>query len=118
MIKISLIDIETFAHHGVFEDEQKNGNTFCTSVTVWYSLEKSKKTDDLNDAFNYQLIFDAVNDEMQTPSKLLENVAWRVAQNLSKKDKNIQKIKVSIAKQKPPISGVAAFSKVSLKWKK
>lgn len=118
MIKISLIDIESFAHHGVFEEELKKGNTFITSVSVWHSVEKSNKTDNLNDAFNYQLIFDTVEEEMKKPSKLLENVAWRIAKNLSKKDNNIQKIKVSISKKNPPILGNVAFSMVTIKWRK
>jgi 7,8-dihydroneopterin aldolase/epimerase/oxygenase len=118
MTKISLIHIETFAHHGVFKEELINGNHFLTSVTVWHKSKKAQETDLLADAFNYQLIYDAVDEEMKIASKLLENVAWRIAQNIALKDKFIKKIKVSVAKKNPPISGKAEFSKVEIKWER
>jgi 7,8-dihydroneopterin aldolase/epimerase/oxygenase len=118
MIKVSLLDIETYAHHGVFDEEQINGNQFFTCVTVWHSGKSAQQSDKLSDAFDYQIIYDAVEEEMKVASKLLEHLAWRIAKNLSLKDKKIKKIKVSVAKKNPPISGKAAFSKITIKWKR
>ncbi len=114
MIKISLLHIESFAFHGVHEDETKNGNHFYTDVTVWYNKDDARYSDKLEDAFNYQLIYDAVNQEMQQNSKLLEHVAERIAQHLLQKEKLIEKVYVAVSKANPPISGKADFSRVEI----
>ena len=115
MIKIGLSNIETHGHHGVFKEEQEKGNLFFTDVDVWFKSTKSVKTDDLEDTFNYQIIYDVVNGEMEKPSKLLEHLAGRIIRSLAKADKRIKKISVTIAKSNPPITGKATSSVVALK---
>ncbi|MCB9227687.1 MAG: dihydroneopterin aldolase [Chitinophagales bacterium] len=117
MLKIGLSNIETHGHHGVFKEEQEKGNTFYTDVEVWYKSEKSVETDELEDTFDYQIIYDVVKEEMAKPSKLIEHLAGRIVKSLAKKDKRIKKVYVRIAKSNPPIKGVAEQSIVSLKEK-
>ena len=89
MIKIGLSNIETHGHHGVFKEEQEKGNLFFTDVDVWFKSTKSVKSDDLEDTFDYQIIYDVVNEEMKTPCKLLEHLAGKIVKTLAKKDKRI-----------------------------
>ena len=115
MIKIGLSNIETHGHHGVFKEEQEKGNLFFTDVDVWYKSNKSVKTDNLEDTFDYQIIWDVVKAEMEKPSKLLEHLAGRIIHALAKTDKRIKKVKVRIAKLNPPIAGKAEKSIIELK---
>ena len=115
MIKVSLLQVESFAYHGVHPEEQKNGNTFFTDVTVWYNKNDARFSDRLEDAFNYQLIYDVVEQEMKISSKLLEHVAQRIGERLLEKEILIKKVKVAVSKSNPPISGKAAFSRVKIK---
>lgn len=117
MIKIGLSNIETHGHHGVFKEEQEKGNLFFTDVDVWFKSTKSVKSDDLEDTFDYQIIYDVVNEEMKTPCKLLEHLAGKIVKTLAKKDKRIKRIRVQIAKSNPPITGKAKSSSVELKMK-
>lgn len=115
MVKVSLLQIESFAHHGVLLEENEKGNTFFTDVTIWYQKDAARYSDRLEDAFNYQLIYDVVDEEMKITSKLLEHVAQRIGERLLKKEFLIKKVKVAISKSNPPISGKAAFSRVEIK---
>lgn len=117
MLKIGLSNIETRGHHGVFKEEQEKGNQFYTDVIVWYKSEKSVKTDELEDTFDYQIILDVVKEEMNKPSKLIEHLAGRVIETLAKKDKKIKKVFVKIAKLNPPVNGKAERSIVELERK-
>jgi len=117
MIKIGLSNIETKGNHGVFKEEQEKGNLFYTDVDVWFKSNKSVKTDELEDTFDYQIIYDVVNEEMKTPCKLLEHLAGKIVKSLAKKDKRLKKIRVQISKANPPISGKAKSSSVELKMK-
>ena len=115
MIKIGLSNIETHGHHGVFKEEQEKGNLFFTDVDVWYKSNKSVKTDNLEDTFDYQIILDVVKEEMIKPSKLLEHLAGRIIATLAKADKRIKKIRVKIAKLNTPIDGKAEKSIIEMK---
>ncbi len=117
MIKIGLANIETHGFHGVFKEEQKQGNLFFTDVFVWYDSNKSIKSDELDDTFDYQIIHDVVKEEMKKPSKLLEHLAGRIIHALAKKDARIHKVSVQIAKQNPPIKGKVEKSIILIKQK-
>lgn len=118
MVKICLLQIESFAHHGVLPEENEKGNIFFTDVTIWYKNDAARYSDKLEDAFNYQWIYDIVNQEMKITSKLLEHVAQRIGERLLKKELLIKKVQVAVSKTNPPISGKAAFSRVEVKLKR
>lgn len=115
MIKIGLANIETFGYHGVFKEEQEKGTSFLTDVDIWFKSKRSVQSDKLEDTFDYQIIYDVVMTEMETPSHLIEHLAGRILNGLASKDKRIKKIRVKVAKSNPPIAGKAAFSVVEIK---
>lgn len=53
MDQIKITGLQIFAHHGVFEEETKNGQNFYVNATLFVSMEKSGKSDELSDAVNY-----------------------------------------------------------------
>ena len=116
MCKIKLKGLKFHAFHGVYKEEQKNGNIFFVDVTIKTNLEKPCKSDNLIDTADYVQVFEAVKAEMKIPSKLLENVAYRINQSLSKFIPK-SKIKTTIYKMNPPFDGICKYSSVTLKIK-
>lgn len=105
---MGLIEIEGlqfYAYHGHFESERIVGNEFMVDVSLETDCERSSKTDDLEDALNYQAVYEIVKKEMQQKSHLLENVAKRILDALYGGFSSIQKVKVKISKMNPPMGG-------------
>ena len=75
---LELKEIKIFARHGCFEEERKIGNWFIVDFRAEMDVMTAAMSDSLDDAVNYQIIFDIVKEEMEIPSNLLENVAYRI----------------------------------------
>ena len=112
---LALHDMEFFAHHGCFEEEQCTGTYFSVDVSIETNMDKPAQSDNLDDAVNYQYLYDLVRCEMQTSSKLLEHVAARILQSLHRHVKNIGTATVTIRKLNPPLGGKLGCSAVTLK---
>ena len=67
-----------YAHHGVDPQEQVVGNNFSVELTLHVPFEAAMRSDSLSNTVNYALIYKEINIIMNTPSRLLENVAGRV----------------------------------------
>ena len=53
MDKIKIRDLEVFAKHGVFPQENILGQKFLVSADLYMDTRKAGKTDDLNASVNY-----------------------------------------------------------------
>ena len=111
---ISLHNMEFFAHHGCFEEEQLTGTFFSVDIDVETELDKAAQSDNLNDALNYQCVYDIVKREMQIPSKLMENVAKRILNALSK-EHEVASATIVIRKMNPPLGGKVGYSAITMK---
>jgi dihydroneopterin aldolase len=105
MGQILLENMEFYAFHGHYEEEQKTGNRFLVSLTIDADLKKPSVTDDLNDAIDYSRVYEVVRQEMKVPSKLLEHVAGRIVNSLYKSFSGIEKIAVKVTKLNPMVGG-------------
>lgn len=76
---IVLRGIEVFAHHGVFPEERKNGQTFVLDVEVEYDMGPASRSDDVEDALDYGALANAVARSVASdPVNLLETLCVRV----------------------------------------
>jgi dihydroneopterin aldolase len=91
---IRIEDMEFYAFHGHFKEEQIVGNKF---------LEPAGLSDKLDDAVDYSFACRVVKQEMEKKSKLLENIAKRIIDALYQNMKNIKKVTVRIKKMNPPV---------------
>ena len=114
-MQIILENIEFFAYHGYYDEEQKIGNKYTVDVCVEASLEQAAKSDKLSDTINYENIYQIVAKEMATPTRLLEHIAQRIIDASFQKFPQIEAIEVALAKHNPPIGGVCGKAKVILK---
>ena len=84
MGKIILKDIEIYAYHGYYAEEEKTGGKFLVNLEMEVDFEEAGESDDLNDTYNYQLAYDIVTHEMKSRSAILENVGTRIADKILK----------------------------------
>lgn len=102
--KITINNLRFHALHGHLPEERLTGNTFVVDLVLWVDLNPSGISDDLNDTVDYVQVMQIVKDVMAIPSDLIENVAHRISVSLKENLPLIQKMEVTVKKQKPPLS--------------
>ena len=105
MAQISLENVEFFAHHGSFEEEQIIGNRFIIDFYCETDTSEAEITDDLSKTVNYQSLYEIMKEEMVIPSKLLEHVAHRILDRIMKEFPAIEAAEISLSKMNPPVGG-------------
>ena len=117
MDKIGVIELEGMefkAYHGCLEQEKVRGNLFVVDFRGELDLSAAAESDNLADTLNYGEIYDIVADEMSIPSELLENVAGRILKAIETKFPELISFSVRVSKKRPPVEGVAQWSRVTL----
>ncbi len=112
---IQIEGMQFYAFHGHYEVEQIVGNDFRVDIKINTDCEKSAKTDNLDDALNYQAVYEIIQKEMTVKSRLLENLARRILDALYFEFPQIQKIKLKISKLNPPLGGETEKVSIILK---
>jgi len=78
--RLELAGLRAFAHHGVYDHERENGQTFVIDVTVHLDLSTASAADDLGETIHYGVLAaDIVAAVERDPVDLIETVAERVA---------------------------------------
>jgi len=102
---IRIEDMEFYAFHGHFREEQIVGNHFMVDVTVETDTDKAGRSDDLRDTLNYQKAYLIIKREMETSSHLLEHIATRILDALYNELTGIISAKVKVSKLNPVMGG-------------
>lgn len=102
---IQLENMEFYAYHGHFEEEQIVGNQFLVNLSLETNMDAAAKSDNLNDALNYQIAYRVVKEQMQEKSHLLEHIGKRILDALYKEFDNLDKATIKISKMNPPMGG-------------
>ncbi len=105
MGEISLENMEFYAYHGHYDEEQKIGNRYKVNIKIDADLSKACKSDMLDDTIDYSRVYNIIKKEMQVPSKLLEHVAGRIIDAVYADFKAVEKITLKITKLNPPLEG-------------
>lgn len=100
---VILKDVRFHAFHGVMPQETKVGADFIVNLRIGYPLEQAMESDEVGDTLNYAEVYDLVKQEMKQPSKLLEHVAGRIVQTISKHFPSVTSIDLTLMKQNPPM---------------
>lgn len=95
--------IRLHARHGVLPQEQLTGNDYIINVRVGYDISRAMQTDDVADTLNYAEVYNTIKEEMSTPSKLIEHVAGRIANQLMDSYSQISSVMLRITKCNPPM---------------
>ena len=105
MAKILLEDMEFYAYHGCFKEEQVIGNRFFVDLEIEVDTLKAENTDDLKDTVNYQSVYNEIKTVMAEKSHLLEHVARRIIDALHAGFPDILHIRLKVSKMNPPMGG-------------
>jgi dihydroneopterin aldolase len=76
------------------EEEAKIGSDYIINAEVKTNLDKSAKTDNLNDTVDYVAIYTIVFEEMKIRSKLLETVVQRIIDRVFEEHKTVQEVTI------------------------
>jgi len=114
MHTIELENMEFFAHHGCFSEEQVIGNKFIVNLKIITEESQSQITDNIDDAVNYQTVYNIVCREMKQTSNLLENVCQRIIDSVYAETKNIKNVTVKVSKLNPPMGGKIGCASVTM----
>ena len=110
---IQIENMEFYAFHGHFREEQIVGNKFLVDLSIDADMSLPAGSDNLKDAINYQLAYRLVKEEMEKKSKLLENIAKRILDTIYENFEGVRKVTVKISKMNPPMGG-GRIEKVSV----
>ena len=114
---MGLIEIEGmrfYAYHGHFKTERVVGNEFLADVSIETDCSKAAESDKLNDALNYQKVYETIKNEMNIKSHLLEHLAGRIIDALYTRFPEITSCRVKISKMNPPMGGQIGKVSVTL----
>ncbi|MBK8808394.1 MAG: dihydroneopterin aldolase [Bacteroidales bacterium] len=106
MSLIQIENMEFYAYHGCFDEEQIVGNKFKVNLELETNTTIAENSDNIEDALNYQTAYLVVKKQMEVKSKLLEHVCNRILTALYERfpDKII-KARVKVSKMNPPMGG-------------
>ena len=109
MSKITIENMEFYAYHGHFEEEQKIGTWFSLDLIMDVDTSKAELTDELEDTVDYSSVYQVVKEQMMIPSKLLENVGRRILNTIKEQFPDVKDAILKIRKMNPPIGGKMNF---------
>lgn len=102
--QIKITDLEVFANHGVFPEENKLGQKFLVSAVLYTDTRKAGKTDDLTASIHYGEVSAFITKYMKEHTyQLLERVAETLAEEMLKSISGLCKIDLEIKKPWAPI---------------
>ena len=110
---IQIENMEFYAFHGHYREEQIVGNKFLVDLLIETDMSAPAASDDLKDAVNYQLAYRLVKEEMEKKSRLLENIAKRILDVIYENFRGVRKATVKVSKMNPPTGG-GRIEKVSV----
>lgn len=106
MGKIVIEEMEFYAFHGHYQEEQIVGNRFLVDLEMDTDLTGPAASDNLKDAVNYQKAYQIIKKEMKrTKSNLLENIGKRMLDALEGEMNGVKKMTIRIRKLNPPMGG-------------
>lgn len=104
MDKITIKDLEIFANHGVFKEENILGQKFVINAVLYTDIRKAGINDDLTESIHYGEVCNSIKKFMEENTyKLIEAAAENLAVSLLTEYKKLEKIELEIKKPWAPV---------------
>lgn len=111
---IELENMEFYAFHGHYAEEQVVGNRFRVDLSYEIDSDAAAQSDELDRTVSYVDVYECVRAEMAITSHLLEHVADRIATALRNRFPAIVSGRLRVAKMTPPVGGAMESVSVSI----
>ena len=97
-------NLEVFANHGLFEEENKLGQKFIFDIECELNYKKAMFSDEMTDSISYADIAEVVVKTATTNTfNLIERLAGEILKNIFTEFSQIENIKLKINKPGAPI---------------
>jgi len=107
----SVTGLQFYAYHGLYAEEKLLGGQFMVDITI--TMKINNPVTSIEDAINYEFLFETAKEEMAIRQDLIETVAQHIFKKLKAVFGNEVDIKVTIYKPNPAgvfKSGVASVT--------
>jgi len=105
MAQLVLENMEFYAFHGHYPEEQAIGGKYRVDLIIETNTELAERSDDLADTIDYSNIYQIISEEMRKPARIMEHLARRILKSIRNKMENIDKITIKLSKMHPPVGG-------------
>jgi dihydroneopterin aldolase len=105
MGQLVLENMEFYAYHGHYDEEQTIGGKFSVDLVIDTDLSKAAESDSLDSTVDYSKVYELVKKEMGKPSRLLEHLALRIIKAVYTASDHITSVKATVSKLNPAIGG-------------
>ncbi len=114
MDEIRIENLKVFANHGVFKEEQENGQDFFINAVLFTDTRKAGVTDDLDNSTNYGDVCHFINRFVsENVYKLIETVAENLTREILMHFPLVKAVDLEVRKPNAPID--LPFESVSVK---
>lgn len=104
MDKIIIDNLEIFANHGVFPEENENGQVFYMSAILHTDTRRAGLDDDLSASINYGTVCHMITDFVQGHTfQLIETVVERLAEKMLKEIPLLREVTLRLDKPQAPV---------------
>lgn len=101
--ELSVVGIECWGHHGVFEHERREGQRFVIDLTLGVDTSAAAASDDLRNTVDYgSLVAEVAQAVSRDPVDLIEALAERIA-GVCLLDTRVEWARVTVHKPDAPI---------------
>lgn len=102
--EIRIEDLEVFANHGVFPEENVLGQKFLVSAVLYTDTRRAGRTDDLTASIHYGEVCAFIDRYLREHTfKMLERAAESLAEELLLNTQNLRKVRIEIKKPWAPV---------------
>ena len=113
-MKVLLENMEFYARHGCFDLERKVGMRFLVDLQVETPENGAAAADDIEGVVDYLALYRVVKEQMELPSKVIENVAHRIVEAVYDAFPQIDEVTVKVSKVAPSLGGKVGLASVIL----
>lgn len=119
MDKLSIVDLEVYAKHGLYAEEKVLGQKFLISLDIFYNMSTAAKNADLAESINYGALSHDITDFFTSMSiDLIETCAYEVLKLIFEKYEFVEEVRVTIKKPWAPIGLPLKYPSVNISRKK
>ena len=112
---LNIQNIQLWANHGNYTEEQTLGQKFLADIEVAYDMRQMCLSDDVEKGLSYLTVYaiakQIILDERH---KLIQRIAYRIAEELFKAYPALERAKVTIKKPFVPIKGIVDYVSVTV----
>ena len=102
--RIELTGLKAHGYHGVFPEENRDGQDFLVDLICWLDATRAVETDDVADTINYADLAEIAHQVITGPPyNLIEKVAGTIANIIMARYEQLYAVEVTVHKPQAPI---------------